>query len=135
MTLNFRHLLIGALVALGVGYGIGRYLQPAEIKIKKEEIVRTDKVIVDRYITRPDGTVERERREENRTEVVRREDKQIVAAKPQWKVSAFGGLENGSLALKGGAIERRILGSIFVGAGALSVKSDITPVLSLGFEF
>lgn len=142
---KYAKISVIVLSALLLGYGVGRYIQPAKVQIKREEVIREVEVvkrdvrIVEREIKRPDGTVERERIEEDRsTETVKKDtDKKdstlIVNAKPQWKLQGFVGTD-GNLAspIYGVGVERRILGPFFLG-GYANTKKEFG--LSVSFEF
>lgn len=137
---DFLKPLIGLSVALVVGYGVGRYLQPAEIRVKKEqvikevEVVRKDIVIVEHEVKRPDGTTTIERRTEDRsvertdTNTQNKEETRIVNTKPQWKIQGGIGMNYSSAQLDSlkpiysVGVERRILGPIFVGIQANTDK-------------
>lgn len=67
-------LVAGVLLAL-VGYGTGRYLQPAKVEIKKEieiqekVVTKKDVVVVERTEKRPDGTIIIDRKEVDKSQI------------------------------------------------------------------
>lgn len=130
-------------ILLALGYLIGRYLQPAKIEIKKEEVIKEVEVlkkdikIVEREVVRPDGTKEKERIIEDRSqETVKKEkeskEKTSVSNKPDWKVSGIAGIDNFGQNVYGLQVERRVFGPVFVGVVGLTSK---TAGLTISFEF
>ena len=122
---------------MAVGYGVGRYLQPARIEIKKEqvEVVKKDIKIVERVVTRPDGTTEKETITEDKTKTEKEtlESSLTVNKKPDWKVSGLSGLDlSNKSQFYGVQVDRRIIGPVFVGVTATTNK---TIGLSVGMEF
>lgn len=153
--MKIRTAVIMALVLAGVAYATGRYLQPAEVKIKTEvktevvevevEKVRTEVRTIVREITKPDGTVIREEVTENideNTNVTKNEEntqikkeKQVLNLKPQWKVQAQVGTDidfTGELSYRIG-VERRIIGPVFGGVYANTNLQEVG--LSISMEF
>lgn len=141
---QYRNIAIVGLLLLAVGYGTGRYLQPAKIQIKKEEVIKEVEVIkkdiriVEREITRPDGTKEKERITEDKSQESTKKEKDtkestlIANKKPDWRVNGLAALNNDRNVVYGLQVERRILGPISVGAFGLT---DTTVGLSVGLEF
>lgn len=141
---QYRNVAIVGLLLLVVGYGTGRYLQPAKIQIKKEEVIKEVEVIkkdiriVEREITRPDGTKEKERITEDKSQESTKKEKDtkestlIANKKPDWRVNGLAALNNDRNIVYGLHVERRILGPISVGAFGLT---DTTVGLSVGIEF
>lgn len=141
---QYRNVAIVGLLLLVVGYGTGRYLQPAKIQIKKEEVIKEVEVIkkdiriVEREITRPDGTKEKERITEDKSQESTKKEKDtkestlIANKKPDWRVNGLAALNNDRNIVYGLQVERRILGPISVGAFGLT---DTTVGLSVGIEF
>jgi len=135
--MQVKTLIISALLLLGVGYGVGRYLQPAEVKIEIKEVIKEvevenrNVVTIIREIERPDGTREIETRIVDKTTIEkdrtasRSEVKTVRALKPQWKVGAMVGqsdfLRGGTI--YGAQVERRILGPFFLGVWGNTNKS------------
>lgn len=136
-----RNSIIALIILTGVAYGIGRYLQPAEVitkeVVKEVEVIKKDVKIVERIIKRPDGTIIEDRTTEDRTstEIKKETDKstQIVALKPQWHIHGMAGtsVRNFGEINYGFGVERRILGSLFVGVYA-NTKQEVG--LSAGYE-
>ena len=141
---QYRIVVIVGLLLLIVGYGIGRYLQPAQIKIKKEEVIKEVEVvqkdirIVEREIIRPDGTKEKEKitedksQESTKKERDTKESTQVVNTKPDWRINGLTALNNNRNIVYGLQVERRILGPISIGAWGVT---DSTIGLSVGVEF
>jgi hypothetical protein len=138
--------LIG-LILFALGAALGRYLAPEKVEVFKEEVikevevVKKDVVYVEKKITRPDGTIEEERRIEDKSETERsrdqasRESKIVQSAKPQWKVSGLvetSYLKKNSSPVYGISVERRIAGPIFVGAWSTTGSNF---GVSVGLEF
>lgn len=138
MNINKYTLILSiSLILLAVGYGVGRYLQPARIEIKKEqvEVVKKDIKIVEKLITRPDGTTEKETITEDKTKTEKEtlESSLTINKKPDWKVSGLSGLDLSSKSqFYGVQVDRRIIGPVFVGVTATTNK---TIGLSVGMEF
>lgn len=143
--MTYLKIIAAVLVALALGYGIGRYLQPAEIKTEVREVekvvekIKKDIVIVERETKSPDGTVVIDRRTEDRSEEAvsrdtRKDEKsEITAYKPQWRVSALAKAKLDAIIPQYGAhVDRRILGPVWLGVGAYQ---DGTAQVSVGWEF
>lgn len=124
------------LVSAAVGYGIGRYIQPAEVKIKTETKIKTVEIEVEknkkevrtivREIVKPDGTTKKETITENISEnkksntskdkKISKEKKVTKNLKPQWKVQVQADLSNSSFDSYRVGVERRVFGPIHAGA-------------------
>jgi hypothetical protein len=124
MTLKTQ--IIAVLVCLGLGYAVGRYLQPAQVEtrevIKEVEKIKRDVVIIERKVTKPDGTVVEEKTttDKSKIETAKSSDKsRKESRRNDWLVGA--GVEaqlsnlNPVYRLE---IQRRILGPVLVGASA-----------------
>jgi len=144
---NYRNYAIVVLVVGLLGYATGRYLQPAKIEIKKEEIIKTvevvkkDVVIRERIVKGPDGTETTERVIEDKStstakkESETRESTVVTNKKPDWRAAAMAGLDLSKMQpLYGGQVERRVLGPIFVSGYVLTGPSTIVGVTA-GIEF
>lgn len=141
---QYKFVLIAILFALGIGYGVGRHLQPAEIKTEIKEVekivekIKKDIVIVEREVRQPDGTVivdreTRDRSEEAIRRDTRREEETEINNKAQWKANIHVKSSISNLVPQYGAsVERRILGPVWVGVGAYQ---DGTANVSVGWEF
>lgn len=135
MSLSKKIIIL--LVALVLGYGFGRYLQPAEVITKTEikekvvevevEKVKTEYRTIVKEIERPDGTKIKETIKEeikDESSVVKKEekkevkkDKKIVNIKPQWRVQAMADLSTlDDIPQYKIGVERRIFGPVFAGA-------------------
>lgn len=132
------------IILMAASYGMGRYLQPAKVEIKKEEIIKEVEVIkkdieiIEREIKRPDGTIEKERIERDKsTETVNKDSKTkestlIVNKKPDWNIQALAAINKDRDTVYGLKADRRILGNIYIGGFGLT---DSTVGLSIGMEF
>jgi len=145
--MDFKKIAIMVLVALGLGYAVGRYVQPASIKIVKEEVIKIvdrinkDVVTIIEKITRPDGTVEEKTTIIDKTQYEHYQQQQtnesttIVSQKAQWKVQGLAGIRIDDFRgpqIYGVGIERRIIGPVFVGVWG---NTDKQVGLSVGLEF
>lgn len=144
---TYRNLAIAGILLIGIGYGTGRYLQPARVEIKKEveikevEVTKKNVVTHEHIVKDKDGnetidrTTEDKSTEARNTESKTKESTVITNKKPDWRVNALAALSpdhdfaNPAYGLQ---IERRILGPISVGAFGLTNK---TVGLSVGIEF
>lgn len=142
---NWQQILLSILVAAGLGYAGGRYVQPAKVVtqikevVKTVEIVKHDTTTITKEVKHPDGTTETD------TTVVNHDidmshsntsntiSKVTENLKPQWKATALAGYNFSSFEkVYGAEIDRRIIGPIFVGAWG---NSNHTGGLSVSVEF
>jgi len=135
--------LIG-LILLALGYGLGRYIQPAKIEtkieqvVKEVEVVKKNIVVKERIIKQKDGTEITERTTEDRsTETTDKKSESssstvVTNKKPDWRVNALGALNKDRDITYGLQVERRILGNISAGVYGMT---DKTIGLSVGMEF
>lgn len=126
MNLTKTNLLIIALILLALGYGIGRYLQPADVVTEVHEVVKEVEVIKKDVVTvikeNPDGS--KETTITDRTTIEKELNKQrdeitkISTLKPQWRFQGIVGIKDFKFdqSSYGLGIERRILGPISAGA-------------------
>lgn len=123
-----RNSLIAVVVIAALSYGIGRYLQPAKVEIKKEEVIREVEVIkrdvkiIEREIKRPDGTIEKERIEEDKSTNTTKKDTEskessvVTNEKPQYRVRGGAGYDFNDKNMQyviGG--EKRFMGPLSLG--------------------
>lgn len=139
---------IALILLMAAAYGVGRYVQPAKIEthevevIKEVEVVKKDVVTVIKEIVRPDGTKETVTTITDKTKETSKKDSKsesstvIVYAKPQWRVQSSSSLEtNPKFGL---GLERRVLGSVFMGIGTTNVKDAFkleNTRITLSYEF
>jgi len=134
---NYVHAAIAMLLCLLIGYGGGRYAQPAKVitkteTVEKEKIVTNDNVVtVVKEIDRPDGTKEKTTETvdkstiTNDTDTTTKTTKDVERKTLDWKVGALA-KPDFSDHLKptyGIQIERRVIGSIYVG-GAMTTNRE-----------
>lgn len=115
-----KYWIIAIIIGCVGSYGLGRYLQPAkEITVVKEvEVIKRDVKVVERTITRPDGTTETEKTFEDKTSSEKKNENlsMVENLKPQWKVQGLVGLNDISRPTYGVGIERRVWANVFAGA-------------------
>lgn len=133
--MNLKTYFISVVLFAGLGYGVGRYLQPAEIRIEEKERIKKDVVTIVKEVIKKDGSKEIVTIIEDKTVVDKSKSETVKNAKPQWKV--IGVIKNDISHLTnkpdyGIVVERRILGPVFLGAYA-DTKSNVG--VSVGFEF
>lgn len=147
---NIIKIIVAGVTLLGLGYGIGRYVQPAKIEVKKEEVVREIEVTKKNTVTREkttqqkDGTLVTEKITEenivstNQTDIAKKEEKLAINTKPNWRVRGGAGLDlSGTDMLYTGGIEKRIIGPVFLGIdidAKTSYKVDSIKAI-LSYEF
>lgn len=119
----------GLLVVFAVGVGVGRYYIPTN-KSQSSESENSSET-TERETKNPDGTVIKERivkkiEYRNNTTVVE-------SKKPDWRALGLAGYSfDNNKPVYGAAIERRVLGSVFVGAYGTTNKEV---GLTVGYEF
>lgn len=121
--------LVVVAIALLIGYGVGRYLQPARVVTKTQVVTVEHTHTV--TITEPNGTTT----VTTDTGIVTKEKDEttITDIKPQWRVSGLAAVSPNTIGMVyGGQVERRILGPIYVGAFGLT---NSTFGINLGIEF
>ncbi len=131
-----RNTIIAIVVALAIGFGIGKYVGGGNIQqetTKEKEVAIEDTIIV-KEEKRPDGTVVKEVTTTKKKETTTKGTSiKIVENKPDWKASALVGYNlDKSAMVYGASVDRRILGNIFVGAWG---TTDKQVGLSVGMEF
>lgn len=118
-----RKLLLSILVALGLGYGVGRHLQPAKIetKTKEIEVIKHDIKTVTKIVERPDGTKETVIVVDDKTVEDRTKESStvVVNTKPQYRLrGGFGyDVERKGMEYSGG-FEKRFWGPLSLGVEA-----------------
>ena len=143
--MDLKTKIIALLVAIGIGYGVGRYLQPSEVITKTEKIeVEVDKERVEyrtivRYIKRPDGTeikeeVKEEIKEKEHSSTKKEKKLKIVKNfKPQWKAQVAATLDAFNPTDYRVGVEKRVIGPFFAGGW---VKTDFREYgISISMEF
>lgn len=131
---NWKYLIIGAILLVLLGYGAGRYLQPAKVVTKTEVVVHDHIHTVTITISKPDGTKTTTTTTDNNSVIDDKTSTVITNSKPQWKVAGLAGLNISNLSspIYGAQIERRIIGPISVGVWGLTNSSG---GISLSLEF
>jgi type II secretory pathway pseudopilin PulG len=138
--------IIIGVILLVVGYGLGRYVQPAKVVTKTQTVTQVVTQIqehvhtVTHTVVQPNGikditTVTDNNSTENKDSDTKSSSSTITTySKPQWRAQGLAGLNlsNVSTPIYGLGVERRILGPIFVGAYG---KTNSEAGLSLSLEF
>jgi len=147
MNLSNKTLLIAALLLSGIGYGVGRYLQPSEVRtevrevVKEVEVVKKDVVTIIKEKKNTDGSVETVTTITDKTTIdkerdeAREEIKSVINLRPQWRVQgSVGASKISDLAspIYGVGIEKRILGPVSAG---IYGRSDKELGLTISLEF
>lgn len=140
-----RYVILGLLIAILLGYGIGRYIQPAEVKTETKvvekvvERVKKDITIVERETKLPDGTVIVDRRTEDKSSETSRSDRSseqtvtVTKAKSQWTASAGAKISlNDFKPAYGAKVGYRAIGPVWVELGGFS---DGTGMMFITYEF
>jgi hypothetical protein len=141
-----KYQIIGGILLIAIGYGAGRYVQPAKVVTKVQTVTVTNDVVHDHIVTvthtvvQPNGekdtttTTSNESIIDDQTSTKTNSSTVTTYNKPQWKVQGLAGLSLNSLStpIYGIGVERRILGPVFVGAYG---KSNSEAGLSLSLEF
>lgn len=127
----------GGLVLLLVGYGVGRYLQPAEVRTEIKEVekqvvkTKNNVITVVKETTNKDGTTTKETTITDKTETIdttkksKEENTEIIALKPQYRIRGGAGYDfkdNSPQYVLGG--EKRFWGPMSLGLDA-TVKSNM----------
>lgn len=141
---KYGYSALALLIAVAVGYAVGRHLQPAEVKTEIKEVekvvekIKKDIVIVEREVRNPDGTVVVDRRTEDRSEeAVRRDSRRseeiIVSMPAKWRagVDVKASLTN-FVPQYGATVGYRAFGPVWVEA---SGYQDGTAVIRGVWEF
>ena len=150
MELNYKTLAIGVLVLLGAGYGIGRYLQPAEVKteikiVEKEVVVeKKDVVTVIKETKNSDGTITKETVITDRTTIEAETNKtteaikEVIAQKPQYRIRLESGYDfNQKQQQHALGLEKRFWGPLSLGvAGTVDQNMGFKSAnLTVSWEF
>ena len=138
---NIKVISITALVLFAVGYGVGRYVQPAKeitkVEIQEKEVIKNNVVTQIKEITKPDGTKETVTVVVDKSES--KKDKQIESViskntEKQWLigigVNPLSYYETYSF-----KVDRRILGNVFIGAQYIRNKQDNIGLINITGEF
>ena len=147
MNIQVRSEVIIVVVVLLLGYGFGKYGQPAKIVTKTNTVIQTvtvdhvNTVTVVKEVDKPDGTKEIDTTTTDKSQVNTDTDvhveteKVVTESKAQWRVAAalVPQVSGGTFGpLYGLDVERRILGPIWAGVGA---DTNRQIALKVGFEF
>lgn len=133
------------LVLMLLAYAGGRYLQPAEIQIQKEEIikfkeiVKKDVIVIRKETKLPDGTVIVEETTTDKStissnkDIANKESTTVENVKSQWKVNALAGYDvRDKDMVYGLEVQKRFIGPVSLGAFGTN-KQQIG--ISIGIEF
>lgn len=128
MNIDLKSGVIGLILLLGVGYGIGRYAQPAEVRTEIKEVekevvkTKTDVVTIIKEIKNKDGSVTTETVITDKTTIDSQTDKtreqltEIINVKPQYRIRAEAGFdlqkEEPQYAI---GLEKRFMGPLSLG--------------------
>lgn len=108
--------LVVSIGLLGLGYAVGRYLQPTKVEIKKEVIIQKEIHTVIKKVTDPNGTITEVTVIDDKSNEASKESTTITAIKSQWRAQGLVGFGTTKIGpIYGVGIERRILGPISAG--------------------
>lgn len=121
------------ILLLGVAFGVGRYTAPSNKTNTNETNTTTETRVIEREITRPDGTKEKEKVTENIKETEKKSTTIVENKKPDWKANLLGGYSfTEKKIVYGASIEKRYLGPISLGVWG---NTQNTYGVSIGLEF
>ncbi len=134
MQIDWKYGLGIIILLIGIGYSIGRYIQPAKIVTKTEIVVKEHVHTVTVTVTKPDGTKTTTTTQDDDKSTKDKSSTITTLDKPSWKVAGLAGLSLNNLTapIYGGQIERRIIGSVSAGVWGLN---NGTGGVSLGIQF
>lgn len=136
MKLTKLNLLVIAIILLAIGYGIGRYLQPANVvtEVREVEKIKKDVVVVIKERKNPDGSSETETVITDRSEINKETNRKqtISALKSQWRIQGIIGVRDFKFDQPsyGIGIERRIFGAISAGPYYKTKDNEVGVTLS-----
>lgn len=138
MELNLKNGIIAVLVLVGLGYGVGRYLQPAKIEtvtkevIKEVEVTKKDVITVIEETKDKDGNIKKTTTITDKTVVNKAKEETkdsktvVINQKPQWRVNASAGYDFKEKEPQYGlGFEKRYMGPLSLGLSA-TVNSSMT---------
>jgi hypothetical protein len=122
--MNFKYIALMAGAALALGYGVGRYLQPPEVKtviqIKKEvevqEKVRTITKIVEHKNGDKETIIDEDKEKNTQSDTTKSKDTVVEASKSRSNFSLMAG------------VSPKLFGGISLGAVSLGASYDVQPV-------
>jgi hypothetical protein len=122
--MNFKYIALIVGAALALGYGVGRYLQPAEIKtvvqVKKEievqEKVRTITKIVEHKNGDKETIIDEDKEKNTQSDTTKSKDTIVELSKPRSNFSLMAG------------ISPKLFGGLSPGAVSLGASYDVQPV-------
>lgn len=127
-----RNILIGVLVVI-LAFLLGRSTAPVKIeeKVKVEKAI--DTITVVKEIKRPDGTIEKETTQVDKSKITSQKSTTVESAKAMNKVALGMGYDfKDKSQVYNLSYERRLVGNIWVGAFGVS---NGTVGLTVGLEF
>lgn len=150
ISTTYRNVAIAGVLLLLLGYGTGRYLQPANVVIKKEEVIKEvetthkDVVTHEHTVKNKDGSEVTDRTTEDKStevsnkQITEKESTTITNKKPDWFITA--GAEANSISNIANptyqlGVNRRILGPIFLGGNAALGGGEHRVGIQIGIEF
>lgn len=136
---NIKVILVAIVVCLGLGYSLGRYVQPAQevekiVEVEKE-VIKKDIVTVVKVIKNKDGTEEvitttTDKSQENR--IANRTSEVSKNIKLDWHVTASAKDLFKEKHIYELQVERRVLGPLFIAA---SYNTNNSIGVGVGIEF
>lgn len=128
MTIKAQIVLAFAILAAGI-YAGSKLVKPVvqTVEIEKE-VTRVDTVVVTHEIKRPDGTVETTTTATDKSQISKEDSKSVTIARKDWFVVASSTVDR----TYGLAVNRRILGPVFLGVG---YQTNGTVVGTVAMEF
>lgn len=138
---NVKLLGASALIFLLVGYGVGRYVQPAKEVVKTEvvqhEVTKKQIVTVVKEVTKPDGTKESTTTTTDNSIENKESKASSLSSKPTEKQWLFGVGANPlayyqTYSIK---VDRRVLGPFFLGGQYTRDRSENIGLVNVTMEF
>ena len=146
--MNKSIIVIVAIILVSMGYGAGKYANPAKVETKiveveKEKIVvKTNVVVKTKEIKRPDGTVITETDTTDKSTTATDIDKEmsntnlVINAKPNYMVSGVMGSNTSNVDFSYGVkLDKRAVGNLFAGGMVMKNSKDTFVGISVGYEF
>lgn len=146
--MNKKLLVISAIILVSMGYGAGKYANPAKVETKiveveKEKIVtKTNVVVKTKEIKKPDGTTIIITDTTDKSITATDIDKEMsstnltINAKPNYMVSGVMGSNTKNIDFSYGVkIDKRAVGNLFAGGMVMQNSKDTFVGISVGYEF
>lgn len=129
---QIKNIIIGVILAAGIGYAFGRYAQPARVETQEKRVVVKETEVIVREVRQSDGTVIKETITKDTSKKENDKSNKKTSEKSKYLISGMAGYSfTDKKENYGAAVQMRLGGTPFFGGVYGNTDRGVGAIISL----